>query len=150
MWPFRKTTRNTNRLPIDGPWLVGNGDNEGSIMIVRTNTGYREFGALPGYEHQVGIAVPLRAPEATGLPSPEENAELGVIEDAIRDSLQERAESLLVAVITTGGMREFVFYTRAPKQLEERLKQLREHITSHEIQVMIQPDKNWEIYRQFS
>ena len=27
-------------------------------MFVRRNTGYLKFGSVPGYEHQVGIAVP--------------------------------------------------------------------------------------------
>jgi hypothetical protein len=36
-------------------------------MFVRRNIGYREFESVPGYEHQVGIAVPLRNPEASGL-----------------------------------------------------------------------------------
>jgi hypothetical protein len=62
--------------------------------------------------------------------------------------LQEQAESLLVAIITTSGMREFVFYTRAPQQLQERFQQLRNRITSHEIQLMIQSDKTWRIYAQ--
>jgi len=119
-------------------------------MVVRANAGYREFGSLPGYEHQVGIAVPLRAPESTGLTSPAEDAELGEIEDVICNSLQEHAESLLVAVITTSGMREFVFYTRAPEQLQQRFQQLRDRITTHRIQLMIQPDKTWGVYAQLS
>jgi len=113
MWPFRKKTSSPDRLPIDGPWSVGKGQNDGKVMIVRANTGYREFGSLPGYEHQAGVAVPFRAPDPTGLPSSAENGQLNEIEDAIRDSMQEHAESLLVAIITTSGMREFVLYTRA-------------------------------------
>ena len=47
-------------------------------------------------------------------------------------------------------MREFVFYTRAPQQVQRRFQQLRNRITSHEIQLMIQPDKTWEIYALLS
>ncbi len=115
-------------------------------MIIRRNNGYSESGKVPGYEHQVGIAVPLRSPEPTGLPSPEENIKL----DAICNSLQEQAASLLVAIITTSGMREFVFYTRAPEQLQLRFEELRGQITSHEIQLMIHIDKTWEIYHQLN
>ena len=75
MWLFKKNT-SPDQLPIDGPWSVGEGENDGKVMIVRANTGYREFGSLPGYEHQAGIAVPFRAPEPTGLPSWDENAQL--------------------------------------------------------------------------
>ena len=119
-------------------------------MIVRSNAGYREFGMVPGYEHQVGIAVPFRSPEPNGLPSLEENVELDAIEDAICNYLQEGAASLLVAIITTNGMREFVLYTRAPEQLQHSFEQLRRHIMSHEMQLMIQVDKTWEIYAQLN
>lgn len=60
---------------------------------------------MPGYEHQVELAVPFRAPEPADLPSPAEDAELDELENATRASMQEQAESLLVAIITTGEMR---------------------------------------------
>jgi hypothetical protein len=119
MWPFTKKTKTPDRLPIDGPWSVGQGQHDGKILIVRSNTGYKEYGSVAGYDHQVGIAVPLRAPEPTGLPSPQEDAELGALEDTISASLEQQAESLLVAIITTSGMRELVFYTRAPEQVKQ-------------------------------
>ncbi len=117
-------------------------------MFVRRNVGYSEFGSVARYEHQVGIAVPLKKAEATGLPCPEEDALLGDVEEIICSLLEEQAESLLVAVITTGGMREFVFYTREPQRVRQRFDQLRNRITSHEIQLMIQADKTWRVYAQ--
>jgi hypothetical protein len=117
-------------------------------MFVRRNTGYREFESVPGYEHQVGIAVPLRKPDAIGLPGPVEVTLLGELEDVICSSLEEQAESLLVAVITTGGMQEFVFYTRDPHRVQLRFEELRKRITSHEIQLMIQSDRDWRVYAQ--
>ena len=92
--------------------------------------------------------MPLHSPEQTGLPSPTEDAELAAIEDAIRGLLQEQAESLLVAVITTSGMREFVLYTRAPEVAEKRFEQLRTRIVTHQIQLMIQLDNDWDVYAQ--
>ncbi len=148
MSPFNKKTRIPHHLPIDGPWSVGEGELEGKVMIVRSNTGYRGLGSVAGYEHQVGVAVPLRAPEPTGLPSPEEAAQLGDLEDSICTSLEAEAESLLVAVITGSGMREFVFYTRAPEEAKQRFELLRRSVTSHEIQLMIQPDKDWRVYAE--
>ena len=117
-------------------------------MFVRRNTGYREFTSVSGYAHQVGIAVPFRNAGATGLPSPEEDAQLAAVEDILSASFEEQAESLFVAVITTGGMREFVFYTREPQGVKRRFEALRTRITSHAIQLMIQPDKTWRVYAQ--
>lgn len=119
-------------------------------MIVRANTGYREFGSVSGYAHQVGIAVPLKTSETTGLPSPEEDAQLGEIEEILCGSLEQRAESLFVGVITTGGMREFVFYTRNPRSVQHLFETLRGRITSHELQLMIQPDMTWDVYAQLN
>lgn len=135
-------------MPIDGPWSVGEGEHEGKTLIVRCNNGYRDCGSVAGYEHQVGVAVPLRAPDPTGLPGPEEDAQLGDLEDSICTSLEAQADSLLVAIITGSGMREFVFYTRAPDTVRQRFELLRASITSHEIQLMIQPDKDWRVYAQ--
>ena len=148
MWPFKRKSPTPDHLPVDGPWALAEGEHNGGTMIIRTNTGYRDFKIVPGYEYQVGIAVPLRNPEVTGLPGAAEGAVLGEIEDTICSSLEEQVESLLVAVITTGGMREFVFYTRQPHRVEERVVKLRERITSHEIQLVIQSDRDWEIYAQ--
>jgi hypothetical protein len=148
MWPFRKKEIRPDRLPIDGPWTISEGQHNGRVMFVRSNDGYRELRSLPRYEHQVGIAVPLKEPESTGLPSAAEDALLGDLEDLISNSLEEGAESLLVAVITTGGMREFVFYTRVPQSVKQRFEELRNRITSHEIQLMIQSDPAWRVYAQ--
>ena len=148
MWPFKKKTLSPDRLPVDGPWSVGEGQHSGRVMFVRRNTGYLKFGSVPGYEHQVGIAVPLRKAEETGLPCPAEDAQLGDIEEIICSTLEEQAESLLVAVITTSGMREFVFYTRKPDRVEQRFEELRNRITSHEVQLMIQSDRTWQVYAQ--
>ena len=148
MWPFKKKPLELGQLPLDGPWLVAEGKHGAMPMFVRTNTAYRDCKSVPGYEHRVGIAVPLVQAEANGLPGTAELALLSDIEEMLCDSLQEQAESLLVAVITTSGMREFVFYTRAPHRVEQRIADLREHITSHEIQLTIQPDETWRVYAQ--
>lgn len=119
-------------------------------MIVRSNTGYKKFKSVADYDHQVGIAVPMRSPAPNGMPLPEEGAELDLIEDTICESLEAQADSLFVAVITTGGMREFVYYTRAPETVKQQFEQLRSSITSHEIQLMIQPDPDWGLYGQLA
>jgi hypothetical protein len=117
-------------------------------MFVRRNIGYLQLKSVPGFEHQVGIAVRLRIPEATGLPGAAELASISEIEDIICGSLEEQAESLLVAVITTVGMQEYVFYTRDPHSVQQRFEELRKRITTHEIHLIIQSDKAWRIYDQ--
>lgn len=150
MWFFGKKALNPEQLPIGEAWSVSQGDHDGKPMIVRFHSGYGKFKGVEGYEHQVGIAVPLNAPEPSGLPSSAENRELDSVEDALCAALESGRESLLVAIITTSGMREFVFYTLAPEQVKAKFEQLRKNINSHKIQLMIQPDKEWDVFARLS
>jgi hypothetical protein len=149
MWPFKKKAFSPAQLPVDGPWLVSEGKHNGNPMFVRTNTGYGEFTRVPGYDHHVGIAIPLRESTINGLPGEAESILLSEMEDTFCVSLEEQAAALLVAVITTSGMREFVFYTNNPGVIEQRVTKLRKQITSHEIQLVIQPDREWRVYSRF-
>jgi hypothetical protein len=135
-----------DNLPIEENWHVATGQRDGKPMFVRSHTGYREFKGVTGYEHQIGIAVPLRDPDANGLPKPAENEELNSIEDAICPLLEAANESLFVAAITTGGMREFIFYSKSPDQVKAKFQQLRDEIPDRKIQLKIQPDKEWVVY----
>jgi hypothetical protein len=125
------------------------GEYDGKPLIARANVGLKPFIGHPRYSHQVGVAVPLRAPDGNGFPSSEESAELTQIEDKLCSELTNGNESLFAAVITTGGMREFVFYTSDPKRAELKLKNMRETILSHTLQGMIRDDEEWSVYRQF-
>lgn len=150
IWPFKKKMPTPDQLPLDGPWSVSEGQHDGRLMIVRTNNAYREYAPVAGYEDQVGIAVPLNNVASSGLPSAEEDAQLDEIEEAICGALERQAESLLVAIITTSGIREFVFYTREPQQVKARFEQLHNQITSHKIQLLVQSDSKWRTYAQFA
>jgi len=90
--------------------------------------------------------VPLKKPLETGLPSSEEITELGAIEDALCESLEADKESFLVIVVTTSGMQEFVLYTGSPEKVKAKFEGLRGKISSHQIQLMIQPDKDWQVF----
>jgi hypothetical protein len=150
MWPFKNPAIRAEDLPIERPWTVAQGEHEGKIMFVRTNARYRNMSGVAGFEHQVGIAVPLHHPEPSGLPSSIEIRDLDFIEDAVCESLEAGGESLFVAVITTSGMREFVLYTSSPERVKQKFELLQSNITSHEIQLMIQPDKDWKVYARLT
>ena len=147
-WPFSRRSPQPNELPIDGPWSVLKGNYNGLPMFVRLNTGYINYGRIGGYEHQVGIAVPLHTPGPDGLPTSEEAIELDALEDAACKVLEAGQQSLFVATITTGNMREFVYYTRAPEEVKKQFHPLARSISTHSIQLMIKPDREWTTYAQ--
>lgn len=149
MWPFHsKKTLRSEELPLADEWTVAEGEHDGNAMIVRMNAAYRNFTGVEGYDHQVGIAMPLLDPQPSGLPSTAENAALDEIEEDLCGLFEQGKESIFVAVITTSGMRELVFYTRDPENVKAKFEQAKSRVDGHQVQLLIQPDKEWKIYER--
>jgi hypothetical protein len=103
----------------------------------------------PSYNHQVGIAVPLNDPDQNGFPSPEESEQLNDIENQVSRMLEPGNASLLVGVISTSGMREFILYTANPNEVQRKFEELKKETLTHTLQLMIQLDKRWNVYKSF-
>ena len=56
---------------------------------------------------------------------------------------------VLVGVISTGGVREFVLYTGDGQWLEEFQGAISAAVGTHEIQMMARRDPEWRVYRAF-
>jgi hypothetical protein len=134
----------------DGPWTVASGDSDGKPIFLRINAGASTVAKQPALGHRIGIAVLLQGPDASGLPTPDESATLSKIEDAIGGALRVGHETVLVVVLTTGGMREFVLYSAAPQNAEAAIGVMRAQFPSYEIQFYIQPDPEWDAYASFT
>jgi len=147
MWPFKKTPPSLNEFPCEGSWQLAQGLREGKPIIVRMNASIEEFRGHPELTYQVGVAIPFKAPDENGLPSAEESAALDQIEDLVFDTLQVQGRSVVVAVITTGGMREFVLYAVDPEEVKLNHTRLCKAVrTGHEVQLMIQTDPKWNVF----
>jgi hypothetical protein len=134
----------------DGPWTVASGDSEGKPIFVRLNTGAAAVSKQPALAHRIGIAVLLRAPDASGLPTADESATLSQIEDAVAAALRVGHESILVVVLTTGGMREFMLYSAAPQNVEAAVETVRAQFPNYQIQFYVEPDADWDGYASFT
>jgi hypothetical protein len=83
-------------------------------------------------------------------PAKESLAQLDAIEDLLVSRLTPGRQCIQVATISTGGMREFVFYSSAPPETHAALQALAREIATHQVQHVIQPDPKWRVYRQLS
>jgi hypothetical protein len=126
-------------------WTVLKGTYEGRPMLVRINTAVRPL--IDGGEHgiRIGVAVPLREPDANGLPGVGEQEALGAFEDRMVELVADRA--VLVAVITTGGMREFVLQTGSGAWIPQLHDDLQAALPTHDVQAMAEHDPDWTVYR---
>ena len=136
-------------LKVEDSWTVYEGQYNGKPLIARVNIGLQPLVGDSRYQHRIGVAVPFNSAGEDGFPSGEESWKMSEIEDLLAAELERHHESLFAVVITTGGMREFVFYTSDPQAVERKLAALAETIDSHQIQRVIQPDEGWAVYHQF-
>jgi len=136
--------------PTESHWSVGRGMHDGMPIFVRRNTSAASLAGHPDYRFRVGVAIPLKSPKADGLPGNDEMNELNAIEDALCARLEVNRESLHVLSITTQGMREFIFYTRSPAEVEPALEALRSEVAGHELQSYVAEDPKWGVYAHFA
>ena len=119
-------------------------------MIVRCDVGQFPLSRHPAYGHQVGIAVPLLAPDDQGLPLPPELEMLERLEEDIVMTMCRDSTSVLVAVVTTSGMREFVLYTRSSESVKAHHVTIAQRYPTHDIQLLIQPDPDWQVFEMLA
>lgn len=118
-------------------------------MFIRRNDTAVGFAGHPDYKFRIGVAIPLIAATEDGFPTADEMEKLNVIEDALTEQLEFEQRALHVLAITTGGMREFVFYSRIPASAEAIVENLRAKVSTHEIQSYVAEDAKWELFKQF-
>lgn len=137
-------------LKLSESWSVSQGNLDGRPIIIRLNRGVQEAHGHPELQHQIGVAIPLKAPDENGFPGPEESAKLAEIEDLLVERLEPDRMCLHVATISTGGMREFVFYSSDPETSRREIEMLSKTITSHELQHIVQADPDWRVYQRLA
>jgi type IV secretory pathway TrbD component len=82
------------------------------------------------------------------MPGAAEAEQLNAFEDAVIERAGNRA--VLVGVITTSGMREFVLYTGSGEWIAAFHQDLIAALPTHTVQVMAKTDPKWSTYRQFA
>jgi hypothetical protein len=116
-------------------------------MYVRFNMAFRDAVDRSHYGIRIGVAIPLRSPTEDGLPAEPEFTELAEIEEVLVSAASGHA--VLVGVITTASMREFVLHASTSEWIADFDHTLQELVRSHEVQVMAQTDPRWETYFSF-
>lgn len=150
MWPFTKKSRKLNLRPDEERcWGVARAEHDGAPLLVRFNESAAEWAGHPDLPIKLGFAVPLNRPNEGGLPDAAENAELLSIEDVICRHVSEKAVGLHVLTLTTGVMKEWVFYVARGADIATLHANVRSAVVSHDVQCMAVEERRWESYRGF-
>jgi hypothetical protein len=138
------------RVPNPADWLLAQGERDGFPMIVRMAAAWTRLAPVPGFDHHVIVSVRYPHPRANGLPSSEDTDVLESIENQLCGLLEADHESHCVLVITNNGLRDFIFYTRAVEGVQRKLETAGRLFQGFPVELVIEPDDQWEIYDAFS
>ena len=130
-------------------WVLVKAEDDDGPLIIRLNQGVDAIRGHPDFAHQVGIAIPLQKANHLGFPDALEGTQLKGIEEKIIPELERDQDSVVVLVLTGGGVREFVLYTRSPATIQQRVAQLAVGAT-HVVQSIVQHDPDWEVYDAYA
>lgn len=150
MWPLKKP------LPIDyltddgDLWSVIQASTADDPMLVRVNRNAKRWAKHPALSIRVGFAIPLNQPSPLGLPDSLENFALNQMEDRILSYLKSCGPAIHVLSITTGTLKEFVFYIENGDSVAGIHEKLRAETTTHDVQCMAEHDPKWAVYGSFS
>lgn len=150
MWPFKK------HLPIETldddnhKWSIARAKGSDGLMIVRFNETAKSWAKHPALDIRVGFAVPLNQASLNGLPEPEENQQLSLVEDTILSHVQKLAPSVQVLAITTGTFKEFVFYVGNAAGIADVHQQIKSDVTTRDVQCIAERDPKWSVYDVFA
>jgi hypothetical protein len=150
MWPFGKKYPELTKLDdLPEAWSVATVQYGGAPLIVRKNTGCSDWAGHPQLSIKIGFAIPLMKQIPGGLPDPAENQELTIVEDIIEEKTKSATKCIFALVLTTGTMKELVFYVSDGSVIADLHRGLQQVIKSHEIQCMAVVEKDWKTYRSF-
>lgn len=126
------------------------GTADGHLAYARGNVALRDLKRRERYPYRVGFAVRFLKPNAYGLPTDDEGRGLTSVENEIDRAMSVKKLGFLALVITTGGMREYVFYSNRPDAVRARIAKMKGRVQGREIRTYVTADPGWEVYDRFT
>ncbi|MBN1315817.1 MAG: DUF695 domain-containing protein [Anaerolineales bacterium] len=149
---FRLFKKKPDPSPMfsDGRWCIAQGNFNGEPVIVRVNIVLKPFAGKTDHNLKIGFAIPLNDPHPGGWPNPEENEQIGRIEDRIYQVLKEKGSVVQALTITMGTFKELVFYAKPDMDVKRAHEQLMDEIESHKVQCYAQIEDDWKTYKEWA
>ena len=126
------------------------GTSDGNLAYIRGNTALRELKERERFPYRVGFAVAFRKPNRYGLPTDDEARELTPLENEIDREMSGKKLGLFALVITTGGMREYVFYSNQPDAVRRKIKKMGGRMHGRDVRSYVAADPGWDVYFRFT
>lgn len=130
-------------------WSICETDYGGKPLFVRRNVTAEEWIGHAELPVKLGFAVPLELSNEYGLPNPEESEVLNAVEDLIIHYLNSQTRGIHALVLTTGRMKEFVFYIPHNVDIQAIHENIKQSVPEHDVQCMAVNEPDWESFQLF-
>ncbi len=135
---------------IQQMWTIGKAQYREMPLIIRYNETAKEWLAHPELSIKLGFAISLNHKTKIGWPTLEENSLIDVVEDIICFEVFRNATGLQVLALTTGNMKELVFYISPGADVAKIHAKIQQQVSSHEIQCLAIKEPGWDSYKEFT
>jgi hypothetical protein len=137
-------------FPTDDTWTLAAGTLNKKPVTIRQNVSASSLIGCADYKYRVTVTIAMIDAQSSGLPTGPECDYLGAIETAVGESLEAGQDALHVLSVTIDGVRDLIFHSRAPLQIEAKLKAIRQRFPYRQITSSIEVDRRWRVFKQFS
>lgn len=129
-------------------WSLVQADQNGRPLVIRFRSQPPQGVNRAEFPLLLSATWPYQ-PNEFGLPSAEEMARMDKFEDALEASFTGSQTAHLMVVLTTGGDRDWLWYTRGEAEAMRQVNlALRGH-PHYPVQFSVQSDPTWAAYTQF-
>ena len=102
-----------------------------------------------GYRHVAYLTLHFQPRDDSGLPSAEDETTLFEIEETDAVDFERHCQSVHVASVLKGGVKDMLFYIRDPQIFLEHVAEFRIRHANFSVECEIIEDPSWEHYADF-
>jgi hypothetical protein len=137
-------------MPEQCVWGLAESGTESFPLFIRYNESAHDCIGHKDLPIKLGFAIPLNSANEGGLPSSVELTQLDAIEDTIVREVGLKTRGMYVLTLTTGSMREHVFYVLEGTDIMSIHESVKALVDTHEVQCMAVREPDWRSYLDFT
>lgn len=129
----------------NNPWAVAEGTHNNLPLMIRFRSNLTSELDISNHPQLIQIYWNYSKHDS-GMPSSVDSQHMEIFENRLVDALENDLTGILVAVITTGGVREWVYYTKSLDAFAERLHNMPQESAPYPIEIDTDNDPEWEYF----
>ena len=122
---------------------------DGDAASIYVDLGWANSAPAPSMSNMAYVRVRMRHPRADGLSSQDEFEALIALEDSLVPQLEEQGSVVFVGRNTSGGCRDFYFYSRAQEDWQGKVEAAMRAHPAYRYETGIREDSGWSTYFEF-